>query len=124
MATASDQPPGRDPAPKGKYPVEVGQAAQGTVIGDHARVTQSFQVAIPTPGPSVDLVTPVPRQLPVAARHFAGRVAELEALTKLMEETAGAAGTVVISAIDGTAGVGKTAPAGEWGHAGAHPVPP
>ena len=41
--------------------------------------------------PSGDLVTPVPRQLPVAARHFAGRVAELEALTALMEETAGAA---------------------------------
>src|SRR2546426_12844863 len=116
MATASGQPPGRDRALKSEYLVEVSQAAQGTVIGDHARVTQSFQVATPTPGPSTDLVTSVPRQLPVAARHFAGRVTELEALTALMEETAGAAGTVVISAIDGTAGIGKTALAVYWAH--------
>src|SRR5207244_4210044 len=39
--------------------------------------------------PSADLVMPVPRQLPVAVRHFAGRVAELELLTGVMEETAG-----------------------------------
>jgi len=50
-----------------------------------------------------------PRQLPAAVTGFTGRVAELEMLTGLLDEAA-AAGTVVISAIDGTAGIGKTKP--------------
>jgi DNA-binding SARP family transcriptional activator len=53
-----------------------------------------------------------PRQLPAAARHFTGRHTELDTLTGLLEQTgqpAGAGGTVVISAIDGMAGIGKTA---------------
>jgi tetratricopeptide (TPR) repeat protein len=49
---------------------------------------------------------PAPRQLPVAPRHFTGRLAELETLAAL---AAAAGGTVVLSAIDGMAGVGKTA---------------
>jgi tetratricopeptide (TPR) repeat protein/transcriptional regulator with XRE-family HTH domain len=59
----------------------------------------------------------VPRQLPATVRHFAGRASELKALTELLdpagEETPG---TVVISAIGGTAGVGKTALAVQWAH--------
>src|SRR5260370_33949439 len=43
-----------------------------------------------------------PRQLPAAVRHFAGREAELAALAG---QVADAAGTVVISAVSGTAGV-------------------
>ena len=58
----------------------------------------------------------VPRQLPVGTRHFTGRVAELSALDTLVNEAAGTAGTVVISAIGGTAGVGKTALALRWAH--------
>jgi tetratricopeptide (TPR) repeat protein len=58
----------------------------------------------------------VPRQLPAAARHFAGRVAELETLTKLLDDAAETGGTVMISAIDGTAGIGKTALALSWAH--------
>jgi DNA-binding SARP family transcriptional activator len=59
----------------------------------------------------------VPRQLPSAVTHFTGRAAELAALTRLLSR-AGAqpAGTVVISAIGGTAGVGKTALAVHWAH--------
>jgi DNA-binding SARP family transcriptional activator len=59
----------------------------------------------------------VPRQLPAAVTHFTGRAAELAALTGLLDQ-AGAqpAGTVVISAIGGTAGVGKTALAVHWAH--------
>ncbi|SFR09033.1 DNA-binding transcriptional activator of the SARP family [Lentzea waywayandensis] len=52
----------------------------------------------------------VPRQLPVGAAHFAGRDAELARLTEVT--TDGAA--VVITAIDGTAGIGKTALAVRW----------
>jgi hypothetical protein len=57
----------------------------------------------------------VPRQIPVGIRHFAGRSKELEALTGLLDQ-AGAGGAVVISAIGGTAGIGKTALAVHWAH--------
>jgi tetratricopeptide (TPR) repeat protein/transcriptional regulator with XRE-family HTH domain len=59
----------------------------------------------------------VPRQLPVTVADFTGRVAELEALTRILDDaSAGTPGTVVISAIGGTAGVGKTALALHWAH--------
>jgi len=58
----------------------------------------------------------VPRQLPPAVPHFAGRADELKALTSLLDGAAGVAGTVVISAITGTAGIGKTALAAHWAH--------
>jgi tetratricopeptide (TPR) repeat protein/transcriptional regulator with XRE-family HTH domain len=59
----------------------------------------------------------VPRQLPAAIAHFTGRAAELAALTGLLDQAgAQAPGTVVISAIGGTAGVGKTALAVQWAH--------
>jgi hypothetical protein len=59
----------------------------------------------------------VPRQLPAAVPDFTGRAAELQALTQILDQAdAGAAGTVVISAIGGTAGVGKTALALHWAH--------
>jgi len=57
----------------------------------------------------------VPRQLPAAVRHFAGRADEVAVLDGL-SGTVGGAGTVVISAISGTAGVGKSALAVYWGH--------
>jgi tetratricopeptide (TPR) repeat protein len=57
----------------------------------------------------------VPRQLPVAVRHFTGRTHELMMLDALAEETAGA-GTAVITAVGGTAGVGKTTLAVHWAH--------
>ena len=57
----------------------------------------------PTPVPAV------PRQLPTAVRHFTGRQAELDTLTRLLDATDVSSGTVVISAIDGMAGIGKTA---------------
>lgn len=58
----------------------------------------------------------VPRQLPGAIPHFAGRARELSALTAMLKETSAASGTLVISAIVGTAGVGKTALAVRWAH--------
>jgi DNA-binding SARP family transcriptional activator/tetratricopeptide (TPR) repeat protein len=59
-----------------------------------------------------DLV--VPRQLPAAAPGFAGRVGELAVLDGWLERAAGGGGTVVVSAIAGTAGIGKTALAVHW----------
>jgi DNA-binding SARP family transcriptional activator len=57
-----------------------------------------------------------PRQLPPAPGYFAGRANELAALDQLLVPAAEAGGTVVISAIGGTAGVGKSALALQWAH--------
>jgi DNA-binding SARP family transcriptional activator/tetratricopeptide (TPR) repeat protein len=64
-----------------------------------------------------DLVT-VPRQLPPPVASFVGRAAELQQLTEQ-----GASLAMLISAIGGTAGVGKTALAVQWAHqeAGRYP---
>ena len=59
----------------------------------------------------------VPRQLPAAVADFTGRAAELRRLTQLLDAAGvGGPGTVVLSAIDGMAGVGKTALALHWAH--------
>jgi DNA-binding SARP family transcriptional activator/Tfp pilus assembly protein PilF len=59
----------------------------------------------------------IPRQLPGPVSHFVGRDQEMAALTEVLVEAAHAApATAVISAIGGTAGVGKTALAVQWAH--------
>ncbi len=57
----------------------------------------------------------VPRQLPASVSCFTGRAAELGALTGMLSEATGT-GAVMISALVGTAGVGKTATAVHWAH--------
>lgn len=58
--------------------------------------------------PALDLNPrlPVPRQLPAGIAGFTGRAAEVEALCS---HTGGDGGTIVLSAVDGLGGVGKTA---------------
>lgn len=56
----------------------------------------------------------VPRQLPGPVREFTGRHDELAALTGLLDNRHGTAPAIVISAISGMAGVGKTALAVHW----------
>ena len=59
----------------------------------------------------------VPRQLPAAVAPFAGRVAELEVLDQWLEGAlCDPAQAMVISAIGGMAGVGKTTLALQWAH--------
>ncbi|MGH3911339.1 MAG: ATP-binding protein, partial [Pseudonocardiaceae bacterium] len=73
---------------------------------------------------SVGAPVSVPRQLPARTPHFVGRAAQLHQLTSLLDDTAPAGGgTVVISAIDGTAGIGKTALALHWAHEAADRFP-
>ena len=57
----------------------------------------------------------IPRQLPAATASFVGRATELAALTGLLKVSSSRQ-TVVISAIGGTAGIGKSALAVCWAH--------
>jgi tetratricopeptide (TPR) repeat protein len=75
------------------------------------RRTATASAATTTAGQSVAVAR---RQLPPTVPHFAGRAAELAVLDRWLEHTASSA--VVISAINGMAGVGKTALALHWAH--------
>jgi DNA-binding SARP family transcriptional activator/tetratricopeptide (TPR) repeat protein len=58
-----------------------------------------------------------PRELPPTVYGFTGRLAEFLALSRLLDRSGAAGGqAIVISAIGGTAGVGKTALAVHWAH--------
>ncbi len=64
----------------------------------------------------------VPRQLPLAIRDFTGRADHVAALDDLIPAD-DEAPTVVITAIDGTAGIGKTTLAVHWAHRVQHRFP-
>jgi DNA-binding SARP family transcriptional activator len=68
---------------------------------------------------------PVPRELPADVSAFTGRAAELRRLDELTggATRAGRASAAVISAVSGTAGVGKTALAVHWAHRAAGMFP-
>lgn len=67
----------------------------------------------PTPGGD-PVGLPVPRQLPPDVHGFTGRDDEITGLDALLDAGRTGTGTVVVSAIAGTAGVGKTALAVHW----------
>ncbi|MER6563471.1 tetratricopeptide repeat protein [Streptomyces sp. NPDC001027] len=74
--------------------------------------------AAPAPGAPVG---PIPAQLPMATSHFSGREEQLAELTRcLLGEDApdegGPGAAVIVSAVCGTAGVGKTALVVRWAH--------
>ncbi len=58
----------------------------------------------------------VPRQLPAGPRCFTGRRAELAVLSALVEQDLRETSGVVIAALTGMAGIGKTALAVYWAH--------
>jgi DNA-binding SARP family transcriptional activator/tetratricopeptide (TPR) repeat protein len=107
------------------------QAARGLLIeelgaepgpglrGLHQRILgadPALAVAAPGPPAGARAGSPVPRLLPASVRNFAGRAAELRMLNAMLDEATAGNGAVVISAIGGTAGVGKTALAVHWAH--------
>jgi DNA-binding SARP family transcriptional activator len=89
---------------------------QSILAGDPALDPPS--VAVLNGGPAD---SPAPRQLPAHTPHFVGRQAELSRLAALLD--AAHRGTVLISAINGTAGIGKTALALHWARQSTHRFP-
>ncbi|PWK83613.1 DNA-binding SARP family transcriptional activator [Lentzea atacamensis] len=65
----------------------------------------------------------VPRQLPAAPRSFTGRASELAALDSAVADSGEGDRTVVISALAGAGGIGKTALALHWAHRHVDRVP-
>jgi tetratricopeptide (TPR) repeat protein/transcriptional regulator with XRE-family HTH domain len=65
----------------------------------------------------------VPRQLPPAVRDFIGRDAALAELTALLDAARANDAGVVVAAVDGAPGVGKTALAVRWAHQAAAKFP-
>jgi DNA-binding SARP family transcriptional activator/tetratricopeptide (TPR) repeat protein len=101
--------------------VEALGAEPGTELRElHQRILAgdpSLEAPRPASSATGDSGPSVPRQLPAPVAHFAGRSEELAALTRLLDRPAGQTPeAIVISAIDGTAGVGKTALAVHWAH--------
>jgi tetratricopeptide (TPR) repeat protein len=99
------------PGPGGTPPgtqVQV-HGGQGIQVGDNNRQVNQF--ILPAPAP-VALA-----QLPAVAVGFTGRGEELAVLAGLLDPASGGAGAVVVSAVAGLAGVGKTALAIQAGHA-------
>jgi DNA-binding SARP family transcriptional activator/DNA-binding XRE family transcriptional regulator len=89
---------------------ELGVDPTAELRAAHAEVLQGRH----DPGTPPDV--PVPAQLPPGGRYFTGRTDQLAQLDAVAErlDTGGAA--VVISAVTGAAGVGKTALALHWAH--------
>jgi DNA-binding SARP family transcriptional activator len=79
--------------------------------------SRAYQAAPSAGSPPAANQLPVPAQLPHSVAGFSGRQAEIEWLNGLLpDESDTTAGTVVITALAGTAGVGKTALAVHWAH--------
>jgi DNA-binding SARP family transcriptional activator len=107
------------PAPRGTAgaarPGTAGPAAPGRApVRATAPQQASGHRRNPGPGRGRPLTEVLPRQLPSGVRHFAGREAELKALWEVLDQAGERPGAVVISAIGGMAGVGKTALAVHW----------
>ncbi len=107
---------GAEPGP------DLRQLQQQILTGDPA-------LSRPATGPAASSsAVPVPRELPGDVAAFTGRAAELAELDKLLlrfsDAPAEASATAaVISAVSGTAGVGKTALAVHWAHHAAERFP-
>jgi DNA-binding SARP family transcriptional activator/Tfp pilus assembly protein PilF len=82
--------------------------------------TPAGTVTLPKAATCPPMPVPVPAQLPPAVAGFAGRDAELASLDAFLARSAADGSqsprTVVIAAITGTAGVGKTTLALHWAH--------
>jgi DNA-binding SARP family transcriptional activator/Tfp pilus assembly protein PilF len=106
---------------------EVGADPSPQLQALHRQILRADPALAAPPAVSTRETDPLPRQLPADVPAFTGRAAELAVLDRLLlAGTAGDTGrdpeaAAVISAVSGTAGVGKTALAVHWAHrAAAH----
>ncbi|WP_406387626.1 BTAD domain-containing putative transcriptional regulator [Streptomyces sp. NBC_00887] len=97
---------------------ELGSDPEPALRELHQQILNSDpQLAPPARAPlSVARTTPVPRQLPAPPPLFTGRGSELAQLDKLLTTESEPGGAVLVSAICGTGGVGKTWIALHWAH--------
>jgi hypothetical protein len=88
------------------------------------QLTPAPRAGVPVAAAQAGLTQPVvPRQLPRAPGHFAGRAAELGTLSALVRKARNAGTAMPVAVIDGTAGTGKTTLALQWAHAVARDFP-
>ena len=85
------------------------QALAARAAAEERARSEPGRVARPVPGSAV------PRQLPAAPEIFTGRTAELAQLDRLLRDRETST-PVVISAVSGMGGIGKTALAVHWAH--------
>ena len=97
-----------------------GQPDPQPVIRGPTPAAMARVAVVPTDAPPTGPVAvsgSVPRQLPVDVGHFTGRGAELAKLDVLLaQDDIARPAAMVISAVAGTAGVGKTALVVHWAH--------
>jgi DNA-binding SARP family transcriptional activator len=92
----------------------------------HARILRADKDVEPVdPPPVAEQLqnNEVPAELPASIAGFVGRDDELAQLDRMLPEAAGAGAPLVVTAIAGTAGVGKTALAVQWAQRVAHRFP-
>jgi DNA-binding SARP family transcriptional activator len=99
----------------GLYPGGELTEAYVRVLRQDIRSRKTGRVPMSRSAPA-DGVHVVPRQLLAGPRNFTGRAGELAALSALLEQEPGQASGVVIAALTGMAGIGKTALAVHWAH--------
>ena len=108
------------------HPATVHRLADALGLRDHERARFISAVARRLAGASAEPVPDdqphrgfggpvVPRQLPAAVPFFAGRRAQLAALTDLLDQAASSR-ELAVMAVEGAPGVGKTALAVHWAH--------
>jgi tetratricopeptide (TPR) repeat protein/DNA-binding XRE family transcriptional regulator len=91
--------------------------ATGQSLFWHSRASQRTVAASGSAGSAAAVaLARQPAQLPAASAVFVGRDAQLARLDELLAGSAQAPTAVVITAVSGTAGVGKTALAVQWAH--------
>ena len=101
-------------------PSSLRQLANALGLGDDGRARLTAAAGPETTGDQ----PPRPAQLPAAVSGFTGRSDVLARLDAILDRSLDVApATVVVSAIAGTAGVGKTALAVHWAHRVAHRFP-
>ncbi|MGW7542997.1 ATP-binding protein [Streptomyces sp. NPDC054770] len=91
-------------------------AALGLLPGEQDELLAAAGAAEPS-------AIPVPRQLPAPPAPFVGRENELQRLDAALAPRSGASATVVVSAIAGAGGVGKSWLALHWAHRNADRFP-